>query len=410
MATYTIKCANCNIVINELLAFIQNKADVMDEESLARICCDCFSEEDIVVSKRLLFESVPTAKRVIRRNKGKNVRDIDDIISLLKQTDPELVPTFVARDLQKLPPVTFDHVDVTKLLKDIILLQVQVRSFPKEYVTSSQLLEVKNEIEALKKASIVNDFINTRRVATYRNVEVNTFDSGPMALQQSIENTPSPQIIQNSENIFSPNIEGTPTCHNIGCVTAERVPISVTAHSPLLPRYRMQGQDSAVSLAPTDKIARISTTCKTDQSIINRSLTERSSRNNSRENISSITPITKKTAAETLRDTVGQRSQNMNDGWKKVEYKKRKNKLTNIKIGKANIEPDGKFKAADIKLPIFISNVSKHTTEDDILEYIKNNTNEEVFYDIDYSRDYFIVPNLSLSRFLMTENRDHKKS
>ncbi|CAG9792589.1 unnamed protein product [Diatraea saccharalis] len=325
----------------------------MDEESLVRICCDCFSEEDIVVSKRLLFESVPTAKRVIRRNKGKNVRDIDDIISLLKQTDPEL---------------------------DIILLQVQVRSFPKEYVTSSQLLEVKNEIEALKKASIVNDFINTRRGATYRNVEVNTFDSGPMALQQSIENTPSPQIIQNSENIFSPNIEGTPTCHNIGCVTAERVPISVTAHSPLLPRYRMQGQDSAVSLAPTDKIARISTTCKTDQSIINRSLTERSSRNNSRENISSITPITKKTAAETLRDTVGQRSQNMNDGWKKVEYKKRKNKLTNIKIGKANIEPDGKFKAADIKLPIFISNVSKHTTEDDILEYIKNNTNEEIIH------------------------------
>lgn len=33
------------------------------------------------------------------------------------------MPTFVARELAKLPPVTFDHVDVTSLLKNIVALK-----------------------------------------------------------------------------------------------------------------------------------------------------------------------------------------------------------------------------------------------------------------------------------------------
>lgn len=123
MASDIVKCANCNIVINELLAFIQNKADVMDEVSLTRICGESFAESEIMAAKLLLFDSVPNSKRKVRKSKGKTVRDIDDIICLLKITDPELVPIFVARDLRKLPPVTFDHIDVTTLLKDIMVLK-----------------------------------------------------------------------------------------------------------------------------------------------------------------------------------------------------------------------------------------------------------------------------------------------
>lgn len=34
-----------------------------------------------------------------------------DIIDLLKTTDPDDVPDFVAKELQKLPHVTFDHIE-----------------------------------------------------------------------------------------------------------------------------------------------------------------------------------------------------------------------------------------------------------------------------------------------------------
>ncbi|XP_075990139.1 uncharacterized protein LOC142985779 [Anticarsia gemmatalis] len=39
---------------------------------------------------------------------------------------PDDVPTFVAKELHKLPPVTFDHVDVTSLLKDIVSLKASL--------------------------------------------------------------------------------------------------------------------------------------------------------------------------------------------------------------------------------------------------------------------------------------------
>lgn len=109
-----LKCANCNIVICEVLAFIQNKLDVMDELSLIRICESAFSAEHIELAKSLLFESLQKSV-TIRKRQGKTQRNLDDIVTLLKETDPENIPIFVARDLEKLPPITFDHIDVTPL-------------------------------------------------------------------------------------------------------------------------------------------------------------------------------------------------------------------------------------------------------------------------------------------------------
>lgn len=117
MTSNIVKCTTCNIVINELLSFIQNKVDVMDEVALVQICESSFSIEEIKEAKNLLFTSIITSERNIQRKRdGKASRDLNDIISLVKGTDPELVPIFVAKNLQKLPPVTFDHVDVTRLL------------------------------------------------------------------------------------------------------------------------------------------------------------------------------------------------------------------------------------------------------------------------------------------------------
>lgn len=64
-----VKCSSCNIVICELLCFIQNKLEVMDEESLVRICVTAFSEKDIEDGKSLLFESLKIRKRMIGRKR-----------------------------------------------------------------------------------------------------------------------------------------------------------------------------------------------------------------------------------------------------------------------------------------------------------------------------------------------------
>lgn len=48
-----------------------------------------------------------------------------DIISLFKVVDSDVMPVFVARSLEKLPPITFDYLDVSKLLKILILNRLQ---------------------------------------------------------------------------------------------------------------------------------------------------------------------------------------------------------------------------------------------------------------------------------------------
>lgn len=120
----------------------------MDEESLVRLCSSAFLKEDIEAAKNLLFNSVSTRqKNKTRKGAGKSQRDLYDIISFFKQVDPELVPIFVAKELHKLPPVTFDHIDATRLLRDIVQVQSEIRNIKDTYATVKQLDEIKYELQ-----------------------------------------------------------------------------------------------------------------------------------------------------------------------------------------------------------------------------------------------------------------------
>lgn len=102
--------------------------------------------------------------QINRRKDGRSKRDLFDVIGLLKETDPELIPIFVARDLQKLPPVHFDHVDPTKLLKDMLVIQSELKKIKESYITEEKFTEVKNELANLKNASLVNvaDYVSKK--------------------------------------------------------------------------------------------------------------------------------------------------------------------------------------------------------------------------------------------------------
>lgn len=115
---------------------MQNKISVIDVDSLIQILLSSFEGDEIKRSKVLLFESVPTDKRNITRKKaGKETRDLADVISLFRGSNSDMIPTFVARDSEKLPPITFDHLDVTKLLKELVLLQSAIKEIKSNFVT-----------------------------------------------------------------------------------------------------------------------------------------------------------------------------------------------------------------------------------------------------------------------------------
>ena len=114
------------IIIDECLCFIKNKISLMDPETVIKLCIDTFHESVIEKSKDLIFKLLHDAGDSTvysrRLNKGpgtKSVKNVRDIWFLLQEKGNISMPKFVAHDLGKLPPVHFDHIDVTVLFKRI---------------------------------------------------------------------------------------------------------------------------------------------------------------------------------------------------------------------------------------------------------------------------------------------------
>lgn len=146
----------CGFVINEALAFIQQKVEVMDDISLTQVC-DMFSEQDIESARALLTSVLgqtpgPSTRRI---GEGKKKRCIIDMIKCMRETDGKLLPKFVVLDISKLPPVTFDHVDVTTLLKEITTLKNDMRNLKlnalnDNFATCEDVTKIRKELHEFK--------------------------------------------------------------------------------------------------------------------------------------------------------------------------------------------------------------------------------------------------------------------
>lgn len=186
------------IIINELLTFIQNKIDILDELSILQICASNFSDADIESGKDMLFSSITDAPRCVsRKGEDKNKKNLKDMIKLLKETDPEKQPLFVAKELNRLPPVTFDHVDVTRLLKDITLLKNELQSLRMESVSRTEIMKLHDEIKLFscncKKSDTANISSTKRMRHKSMNSQVNnTYTPLPPAATTQLRAVPAP--------------------------------------------------------------------------------------------------------------------------------------------------------------------------------------------------------------------------
>lgn len=341
----TVKCPSCNIVIDELLAYIQNKISIIDEDSLVKICISSFSSEQINRSKTLLFESLSSEQRKkVRKGLRKENRELSDIISLFKVVDPDVIPVFVARDLEKLPPITFDHLDVSKLLKDLLLVQAEIKDIKESYAPRNQLEDLRNQVMSMKYSSVpAYSFgnINVKRGGgAYQ-------DSGPMGLSlesdsaviepsdaKHLASSPSEHSLH-LRNLTTNREEGScdviaefaskntttvdgDRCGDVGCAGAEVY--SYTA--PLAPENEPDKQ-----LTDSEECKPLYVNVVKSSAMIN----------------------------------------TINDEWSIVKKRKpHKNKRFIGKMGNNTSEPEDKFRAADRKVPMFISNVNVGTLESDI--------------------------------------------
>ncbi|CAG9791325.1 unnamed protein product [Diatraea saccharalis] len=225
----------------------------MDNESLIKICVSEFSEKEIEDAKTLLFESVQKEahRKVSRRKGGKTTRNVEDIICFFKEVDPDCVPIFVARDLQKLPPISFDHIDAVSILKDITKLRNDMNNFKEKYATLSQVQELQNDLESVKLASSYNyQNVNTGKRGAY------LLESGPIGLLPSINNCEGRPVsaVQNSNGCTDDN------AHRKSCSRINAVAESASRALSVSPKTSATGIAIHCTTAPARQHVPLHTT------------------------------------------------------------------------------------------------------------------------------------------------------
>lgn len=344
-----LKCSNCNIVICEVLAFVQNKLDVMDEQSIVQICESAFSVDEIDIAKSLLFESV-SKRPSIRKRKGKTLRNIEDIICLLKETDPEQVPIFVARRLEKLPPVTFDHVDVTPLLKKMLILEKSIQNIQSDYVTKSDL---NDQLIGYCKITSVHQQNN---VNTKRGGGSNYCDNG---VDDSLFHMPcngSSQLLHSSN-------------------PSSAVVMSVSEKEQAPPACSRELAIESASETTRERPVH----CNTDNKMQPISATINKSAVRPPNQAFNIDNIRSASFSEIAQKEGEWKEPKKSEEWILYQKRRLRNRFISQKgCATDSKQMDQKFKAADIRVPLFISNVDKNVSEQDIISYVFEKTNETV--------------------------------
>ena len=144
------KCAkstNANTTrINELLCFMSNYA-AYDENTIAKLCKDFYTENEIKIAKQTLIESFRGDRnKIVPRTDGgcEYINILLTIRTLVTDSSSDL-PQFVAQDLTRLPTVTQDNIDINSLFRDLQLVRNKVNALSRN--TDLQFSQVKRDIQ-----------------------------------------------------------------------------------------------------------------------------------------------------------------------------------------------------------------------------------------------------------------------
>lgn len=356
-----IRCDNCKVVINELLAFISQKIDTLKEDSIIKICVSSYSMEEIENARSTAYTLMCPAKRITRRKEGQEEKSIQEIVKLIKEYQPDALPIFVARNLNKLPAVSFDHIDITAFLKDMTLLKSEVASLKNKSENKSDNTALSLDIESVKsEISSVKRMISDMQDTCLK--QLPTYDSiSSLRSYHNDKNTGNDQL-----NVLTTENVGSDTCLTAAARAAYLTHGGGRGGSGPLTAPAPRSQTSSARPTSTHSHVPTNTTSYasailTKTSTLPRTGTEQLTTDNTTVNIPSYSDIT-----VTLQDSANQLTDN--EGFTAVTRKKYPYRYRNTR---GTLQSSSKLQAAETYGYIYISRIKKQTTESDIMDYIK---------------------------------------
>ncbi|XP_061723017.1 uncharacterized protein LOC133529337 [Cydia pomonella] len=385
----------------------------MESDSLVKICSSAFSVEDIEKAKSLLFHSISTELRNIKRKtkskEGKSSKDLFDIINVFKVTDSEKLPVFVACDLNKLPPITWDHLDVSRFLKDITVLKQDLEIIKDTYASKLLVQQMKQELMCNRYDTVVNDShqevdfnfsqkanINNRRGA--HNVHLN-LNSGPIGLP------PHLSFRSGTENDEASHRAGDTGCVELPSRSRVRTSSVASASSAEVLRDQREANTAlsvSAALAQPNDVSDHATVA----SHLGRESSSGSGELSGHSSLKNVSKAQDKSFVDVLLAPGEWKREETNSEWVTVQKKRYKNRFIGDK-GTATTNTNCNFRAAEPRIPLFINNVDRSTLPGDIVDYIREKTNIKVTLvkvsmkqDKDYDAYKMFVPRQSLDIFM----------
>ncbi|KAJ2939119.1 hypothetical protein O0L34_g8432 [Tuta absoluta] len=373
------KCENCDVVINELLAFIANKVDTLAEKGLIQICLKTYSFEEIDNARQIVLNLLAPNKKVTRMRAGSEKAILQEVIKTIKEYDPRNLPNFVAQNLNKLPPVTFDNIDVTTFLKEMALLKQDIanlRTNTGESNSSADIVLVKKDLDEVK--------ILLKELQDKQNTTLSKMTQIPSA---------PPKSCRTKDKNTGRRVDTNGTNSN---ASSERTaPLTSSAAGPE-PVVAAPQADETVP-EPVAAVPRADA-CKPVETADLIGLIETSP------NKQDCTQTYAKVANNNKKNSIYTEANN--GKWTKVSYSKKK--IANQR-GKASELSQFNFRAVERTSSLYISRVHIDTKPEDIASFIKHKTELDVqvikinTYNNDFNAYKVTIPTRNIDTFLSDE-------
>lgn len=137
-----------DITINELLCFISNQTESLSGTDLVKICLNFYDETEIATARRLMFDTYTGDKTSLKLNTDSaNLSEnyLHDMYDLMKTANNEDLPTFVARNLLKIPTTkNADNIDIVSLFNDVSRIRHQLDTLTRN--TGDEFKRVRREM------------------------------------------------------------------------------------------------------------------------------------------------------------------------------------------------------------------------------------------------------------------------
>lgn len=133
------------LVRSEMLCFLQQKSNILAFDDLVTVCADFYSVDEVKMAASVLYKFVDQRPPAFKGS-DKERKSTADMLKLILNPSVAL-PSFVATDISRLPPVGIDHVDSTAILQELSALRSEVRAFN---AIRSEMEDLKEELKQYK--------------------------------------------------------------------------------------------------------------------------------------------------------------------------------------------------------------------------------------------------------------------